>query len=641
MAAGGSGRRCGGITVVEAGRCSAVEPRTHVPRLLARTMIGTRKCCGNRLWRSRYTVAVATAAAAFGAGAAQRQDIELLPLNGDGGAEDPSLLLLGHAPVAWAAPASAGSASASSSSAASSSSSAGGETESIFLDTALCFDRDVRLEAVDFFASDAGAIRAGRLRWHVLTAIPSHMASPTQWFRLSEAWPALPLAAAAAEAALPEPGAYRLALRSPVRLGFGDCVGWSVAGAGVEPFAYRNLTGTDSSVEVAWAESSEGLHDAVELYVKRGDRAANHIGWTGLLRRAYSVRLVYRPVAGSSQPAESSEAPGVAPPPQPRSTAPVVPGGNPACWRDGFTFERCCESDESPCWDAFFTYERCCTLEARARFANLDFVPKPEDPPHYELPHLLRDNAPRLGPVQDDEALLLYALVRATRPKTIVEFGTANGFSGVNWLHAIGDDPEALVFSYDILPYPAARNLEDADHRFVFVQKSQADFAASDVNQRPVDVAFFDAGHVVEYSLLAFERLLPSLTPTAIVAVHDTGLHVRDFGSGAPEDEEGLPFNAQRCGKRPGGAMRCRTFADCRGGASAEAAAAAGESGQHGFCVGRAHRPSERHFVRRLLQRWPEFRPIHVHSRRVFRHGLTLLQRGELWHPEEAPDGDF
>lgn len=94
--------------------------------------------------------------------------------------------------------------------------------------------------------------------------------------------------------------------------------------------------------------------------------------------------------------------------------------------------------------------------------------------PHYDLPgplygplaataprrHLLRDNAPRLGPLQDDEALFLYGLVRAVRPRTIVErpgsaaphrvrprFGTSHGFSAMNWMAAIGDDPLARVFS--------------------------------------------------------------------------------------------------------------------------------------------------------------------------------------------------
>ncbi|CAJ1417784.1 unnamed protein product, partial [Effrenium voratum] len=170
--------------------------------------------------------------------------------------------------------------------------------------------------------------------------------------------------------------------------------------------------------------------------------------------------------------------------------------------------------------------------------------------------HLRRDNEPRLGPVQDDEALLLYGLVRALRPRTIVEFGTSHGFSALNWLHAIADDPQALVHSYDILPYPSAQALEDSDPRFIFHGKSQADFEASDVAPRLVDVAFFDAGHLVEYSLKAFERLLPALAPNAIIAVHDTGLHVRDFGSSAPQEEEGLPFNLQRCAARAGGQQR-------------------------------------------------------------------------------------
>ncbi|CAE8682326.1 unnamed protein product [Polarella glacialis] len=213
------------------------------------------------------------------------------------------------------------------------------------------------------------------------------------------------------------------------------------------------------------------------------------------------------------------------------------------------------------------------------------------------------------------------------RPRTIVEFGTSNGFSAINWLHAIADDPEARVFSYDILPYPSATVLEDADPRFRFLQKSQTDFEPADIEGRPVEVALFDAGHLVEYSLKAFELIRPSLSPTAIVAVHDTGLHVRDFGSGAPADEEGLPFSAERCAARPGGARHCHRFPGCEG-----------DSDVHGFCIGRAHRPSERQFVQELLARWPEFRPIHVHSRRVFRHGLTLLQCGDLWNSNNDND---
>eukprot|EP00434_Breviolum_minutum_P018289 symbB.v1.2.016135.t1/scaffold1221.1/size130907/11 len=223
----------------------------------------------------------------------------------------------------------------------------------------------------------------------------------------------------------------------------------------------------------------------------------------------------------------------------------VSPKKTPVVRRGGFTFESCCKEDAEGCWDSSFTFERCCSLTTKKHFVDLHF--RPSNALHYDLTHLQRDNKPRLGPVQDDEALLLYALIRAVRPRTIVEFGTSNGFSAINWLHAIADDPDARVYSYDILPYPVAQALEDSDPRFIFHGKSQADFEASDVENRLVEVAFFDAGHLVEYSLRAFERLLPSLTMNAIVAVHDTGLHVLDYGSGAPSEEEGLPFTDAAC----------------------------------------------------------------------------------------------
>ncbi|CAL1128380.1 unnamed protein product [Cladocopium goreaui] len=190
--------------------------------------------------------------------------------------------------------------------------------------------------------------------------------------------------------------------------------------------------------------------------------------------------------------------------------------------RSGFTFQRCCKEEAEGCWDSSFTFERCCSLTQK-RVADLEF--RPSTASHYDLTHLHRDNQPRLGPVQDDEALLLYGIVRTVRPRTIVEFGTSHGFSALNWLHAIADDPDARVYSYDILPYPAAQALE-------------ADFEAADVENRLVELAFFDAGHLVEplgcgagdgWGLGGL-RLLPSLTMNAIIAVHDTGLHVRASG---------------------------------------------------------------------------------------------------------------
>merc|ERR1719482_651540 len=37
----------------------------------------------------------------------------------------------------------------------------------------------------------------------------------------------------------------------------------------------------------------------------------------------------------------------------------VAPRGNPTCWSQGYTYEKCCVQ-YSPCWDATYTYSTCC-----------------------------------------------------------------------------------------------------------------------------------------------------------------------------------------------------------------------------------------------------------------------------------------
>lgn len=98
--------------------------------------------------------------------------------------------------------------------------------------------------------------------------------------------------------------AYKLSLSPGWKMGFGDCVGWSVAGEGTGPFAFAE----GGTGRVAWARSADGLHDAVELFVKKGidplsemQRPDPHIGWTGMLQRTYSLRLLYEVVEGQTR----------------------------------------------------------------------------------------------------------------------------------------------------------------------------------------------------------------------------------------------------------------------------------------------------------------------------------------------------
>ncbi|MFL5780898.1 MAG: O-methyltransferase [Thermoleophilaceae bacterium] len=202
-------------------------------------------------------------------------------------------------------------------------------------------------------------------------------------------------------------------------------------------------------------------------------------------------------------------------------------------------------------------------------------------------------------PVQRDEALLLHGLVRTVRARTIVEIGFAHGWSAYNFLAAL--DPDARLYSFDVDPLcdQVAERRFGHEPRLVYRRRAQQDLTSGDVDGRPVDLAFIDGAHDLDLNRAAFERLLPMLSPAAIVAVHDTGTVPRRF--------------------TPDWLLR--------------------ELGPERW-VGDAYepQPAERAFVNWLRDAHPDFAQIHLHTHRWPRAGITLLQRSEpLPRPAASP----
>lgn len=199
-----------------------------------------------------------------------------------------------------------------------------------------------------------------------------------------------------------------------------------------------------------------------------------------------------------------------------------------------------------------------------------------------------------LGPVQQSEALLLYAMARVCRPRIVVEFGFHNGDSARNFLAAM---PRASVLhSYDVA--------EDARHRaaevarshpnFHFHHKSQADFTRADVGDEPVDLVFFDASHDLALNQATWNAISPALRDRALVVVHDTGTWHRSHF--LPVHEELVRTGDGR-------------WLD-----------------EHEY----QHRVEEREFVNWLVQAHDDMSAVHFHSTNTLRHGLTVLQRGSI-----------
>jgi predicted O-methyltransferase YrrM len=210
-----------------------------------------------------------------------------------------------------------------------------------------------------------------------------------------------------------------------------------------------------------------------------------------------------------------------------------------------------------------------------------------------------------LGPIQREEALLLFALVRVLRPRVVVEFGFHRGHSALNFLLAL--PPGGRLYSYDVSDGAAAiaRRLFASFPAFRYLHKSQAEFAAADVEGAEIDLVLFDAAHDLALNLETFARIYPRLAPGAIIAVHDTGTWARAHMR---------PEHHSWAAERPGGWLSEEEYQPWE---------------------------EERRFVNTLRENCPELAQLHLHSARTLRHGLTLLQAaGALrTRAQEGPAG--
>jgi hypothetical protein len=152
----------------------------------------------------------------------------------------------------------------------------------------------------------------------------------------------------------------------------------------------------------------------------------------------------------------------------------------------------------------------------------------------YNLSHLTQPDPQRvIGPIQDDEALLLFALIRVLRIGRVLELGFLDGYSAVNFLRAVG--PSGSVYSCDIGRVPKL-----TENHFP-ICKSAADITAVDLGNSPVELLFFDC-HDLDAQLVCFDRLKASgmITDSTILVLHDTGthpgkLHRKDYKVGPAE----------------------------------------------------------------------------------------------------------
>ena len=125
-------------------------------------------------------------------------------------------------------------------------------------------------------------------------------------------------------------------------------------------------------------------------------------------------------------------------------------------------------------------------------------------------------------PISRDAGRLLYALVRAIRPETVVEFGTSFGISTIYLAAAVADNGTGHVYTTELSSKKVAAaqaNLEEASvAEAVTILEGDALQTLADVTG-PVGLVLLDGWK--DLCLPVLRLLEPKLRPGALVAADD------------------------------------------------------------------------------------------------------------------------
>ena len=150
----------------------------------------------------------------------------------------------------------------------------------------------------------------------------------------------------------------------------------------------------------------------------------------------------------------------------------------------------------------------------------------------YDLSHLTQpEDQAVMGPIQDDEALFLYSIIRGMRLKRILEIG--GGYSTKNFHQALRG--EGMLYTADVEPMPVL----GPNHKVIL--KNVLFIYPEDVDNAPLDLVFFDC-HDYKFQMAMFIRLRDHgcITDDTIIALHDTNLHPQKFLKDAYPIDEGF-----------------------------------------------------------------------------------------------------
>jgi predicted O-methyltransferase YrrM len=142
----------------------------------------------------------------------------------------------------------------------------------------------------------------------------------------------------------------------------------------------------------------------------------------------------------------------------------------------------------------------------------------------YDLTHLTQpENQNVAGPIQDDEALFLYSIIRGCRLERILEIGGLSGYSANNFLKALSFSKNGILYTCDLNPVPVL----GVNHKVII--KNALDLTINELDNKPLDLIFFDCHDMIQMDIYYKFVNNNIINDNTILALHDTNLHYAPY----------------------------------------------------------------------------------------------------------------
>jgi predicted O-methyltransferase YrrM len=137
-----------------------------------------------------------------------------------------------------------------------------------------------------------------------------------------------------------------------------------------------------------------------------------------------------------------------------------------------------------------------------------------------QFEYLIKKEVPTEDSTSHEEKMMLYEFIKKNKPKVVVETGTHRGLTTLYMAHALFENGEGHLFTYDPFEWGAQGNFRKFPELEKYITYNKKPGHTCEV--KDIDMFFCDGFHEKEEVLKEIDAIFPNLSKKATVFFHDT-----------------------------------------------------------------------------------------------------------------------